>query len=889
MKIWLKRVLISLVVLFIVALVGAAIFLLTFDPNAYKSKLEQFVYQRYHRTLSIQGDIELSLFPRIGLAVQDVSLSDRDNDDTFASIGSARVAVAIWPLLFSRLVVDHVAITGLKAWLVRDPDGRFNFRDLIDAPLGVPFADAPSLASPVLASFGSGATMPAMQSDAAARVQSVSLRTDDSPRNKDSRWPMAFAVSAVDKADFQVDIAGLELKGGEINFYDRKTGAMGRLERVELNTGRVTFDQPFDVALKGQLRGDVPHADAALEAQALLRVDPLRQDYSAQRVNLQLKGMLGELDARVASLRGDLAYNDYSQMFSAAGLELQVQGDVQGDEPITGLEAGLSVPQLRMDRSLAELQVSRLALRAKGARPDSSFDVALDAPSLSVSPEIAKGEPISGTIKRSGPDGVLGVSMQLSGLGGNAYDLKLNEIKLESTYKQDQRALSIKMSSPATWNPFRQRGSLSAMKGDVRIEDEALSRDNVQFPFIGSLQADLIEDDLTTEINAVLNGSKLDFRMAASQLSQPRVAFDLTADDLDLDALFPPRPDTTSDESEPDAGKDAAPESGSAPAAVALPQKQFDWGYLRAANVHGTVAVRALTAAQLKFEGLKARLDAQDGLLTLSDIKADLYGGTLASNVGFSADHNVTADLALNNVDMGPLTKILSKRHRLAGRSDVGLSLAFQGKTPAALMASTTGQVSLDVHDGAWVGLDLNQTVNEAGEVLRNVFSGQLPNVVSRYDAARRTQFDTLNARATFVQGQGTIDTFDLTSPTVAVHGSTPASIDLVNQQLNVVLGVSVRSSKAKPDAAELAGLKGIELPLRVAGPFRDLTYTVQWQDISDRVVKDAIQDGLLDTLENPAGSVVDSLRGMPQNESDPDKSDPIKSIGDALRGLLKQ
>ena len=92
LKVWLKRILIGLVAVLIVALVGIAIFLLTFDPNAYKSRLEQLVYERYHRTLSIEGDIELSLFPRIGLAVQDVSLSDRDSPATFASIDTARGA-----------------------------------------------------------------------------------------------------------------------------------------------------------------------------------------------------------------------------------------------------------------------------------------------------------------------------------------------------------------------------------------------------------------------------------------------------------------------------------------------------------------------------------------------------------------------------------------------------------------------------------------------------------------------------------------------------------------------------------------------------------------------------------------------------------------------------
>ncbi|TAM87131.1 MAG: AsmA family protein, partial [Candidimonas sp.] len=109
MKVWFKRISMGIVVLLIAALVGIAIFLLTFDPNAYKAKLERLVYNRYHRTLSIKGPLEVSLFPRIGLSVRGVSLSDSNSDDTFASIDSARFAVAIWPLISNRLVVDHVA------------------------------------------------------------------------------------------------------------------------------------------------------------------------------------------------------------------------------------------------------------------------------------------------------------------------------------------------------------------------------------------------------------------------------------------------------------------------------------------------------------------------------------------------------------------------------------------------------------------------------------------------------------------------------------------------------------------------------------------------------------------------------------------------------------
>src|SRR5690606_22011218 len=141
------------------------------------------VYERYDRTLTIDGDINLSLFPRIGLSVSDVALSNRDTDDTFGSVDSARFALARWPLLSNQLVVDQVATSGLKAWVVRDEKGRFNFSDLLGTR---PVANVPPVAL--------------MAGAAAAAAE-----------------PLA---SAAEKSDFNIDIAGLELKGGQIHYVD---------------------------------------------------------------------------------------------------------------------------------------------------------------------------------------------------------------------------------------------------------------------------------------------------------------------------------------------------------------------------------------------------------------------------------------------------------------------------------------------------------------------------------------------------------------------------------------------------------------------------------------------------------------------------------------------
>ncbi|NYT64029.1 AsmA family protein [Alcaligenaceae bacterium] len=877
MKVWLKRVLISLVVVFLVALVGIAIFLLTFDPNAYKSKLEEIVYNRYQRTLSIKGDIELSLFPRIGLSVQGVSLSDHNSTDTFASIDSARFAVAIWPLMFNRLVVDHVAVVGFKAWFIRNEQGMFNFSDLVERQPGslvqaVPLAQAATAAL-----------------SAASLSGAVVAQTLSAPATEAKRLPAALGGHTASGTDFQIDIAGLDLKNGEIHLYDKVTGSLARVVQLDVNTGRMTFNQAFDVALKGKLIGDFPVSDAHLEGQALVKIDPEQRTYSAQKINVQINGKLGDLDAKSAALRGNLAYSAYSQLFSASNIELLVQGALGGDAPIKNLETSLLVPQLKMDRSQAELQLEKLAYRAKGNLPDQSFDIALDAPSLSISPETAKGSPVSGTVKLVGKDRVLGVALGLSGIGGNAQKLTLKELKIDGGLKQGERFVQVKLSSPAGWDMYTSKGILSAMKGDVRIEDAALPGGSFEIPFIGSMQTDLVKDELSTEINAVLSGSKLDFRVKATQLRDPRVVFDLVADKLDFNTMFPPPVAKSAPEA---VAKDGAKPEAEPAKAVAEPSKParvdtLDLSFLDAVDLTGKIAIGEIKLQDLQAGQFVADVRATQGQLNISGLKAELYEGKLAGKLTASSKNALGADLALSDVALGPFLQDLAHEGRLAGKGTIKIKLNAQGATVPALKAGLMGNVQAQVRDGAVRGINVSQTLREAIGAMRNMFSGQLPEVANQFDLSRQTEFTSLDADIEFTNGQGTIKKLNLLAPSLRISQGAPASVDIVNDQLDVNINVRVLSTSTGRANKELAELANVTVPVRISGPFDKLGYQVQWNEIGSKSVKEALQGGLLDMLSNKAGL----QPAEPEAGSAPAKKplDKVKSIGDALKGLLGQ
>ena len=77
----LKYALYALGGLIVLLMVVVGIVFATFDPNAYKPQIVQMVKERTGRTLSIDGNIGLKVFPKIGATVGKTTLSERGNDN----------------------------------------------------------------------------------------------------------------------------------------------------------------------------------------------------------------------------------------------------------------------------------------------------------------------------------------------------------------------------------------------------------------------------------------------------------------------------------------------------------------------------------------------------------------------------------------------------------------------------------------------------------------------------------------------------------------------------------------------------------------------------------------------------------------------------------------
>ncbi|CAJ48164.1 AsmA family protein [Bordetella avium] len=823
MKTWFKRILIGLVVLVLVAVVGLAIFLLTFDPNAYKYKLEELVQERYHRTLTIEGEIELSLFPRIGLAVQGVSLSEANSPEVFASIDSMRLAVAVWPLLSNNLVVDHVTINGFKARIAREKSGQFNFENLVG---GV----EPSTAVPANAAE---ATVGAI----AGAAQALSSGTVSAPRS------------------MQIDIAGLDLKDGELQLQDALSGMAVSVTHLNANTGRVTFNQPFDVSFNARVEGGDPRFDAGLTGQALLRLDPSAKRYSAQRLDLRMEGKLPSAQAKSLAVRGNLAFNGASSSLDVAGLEVVFQGDVTHPAArLTGVEASVAMPKLSVDPHKAQLQIDKLAARAKGNSPEGPFEFALDTPSLHISPTSAGGDALTGRIRNPSLD----ASFSLTGISGNAAELDIKEAKIDAAVKQGERVVKTVFASPVSLNLTQRAGSLAALKGDVNITDPALPKGSLQIPVIGSLSADLLKDQASAKINAVLEGGKFDLMADLAQLTtQPQLKFALAVDTLDLDKLMPalpvkPAADGKQEESKPSAK----------PAAPAKPRDDsINLSGLIGPSADGTVKIGQLVMRGLKAAQVGASIKLDHGKLDISGISADLYNGKLAGGLSVNAaeGNKMAAKLNLTGVAIEPLLMDVAKRNTLSGNGSLALDLSTAGNNSYALTSNLGGTVQLRLREGAVKGINLSQTLKD----LKALVNGQGENHSFASDSSRQTDFTAMDADMTLAKGVGTVKRLDVATDFLRVSQGSPAIIDFVNSGLDFV--VVARVTNTAKEGKELADLRNLPVPVLISGSFEKPLYTVQWREIASALIKRGLESTIKDALGAKGGksNVGKALKGV--------------------------
>ena len=518
------------------------------------------------------------------------------------------------------------------------------------------------------------------------------------------------------------------------------------------------------------------------------------------------------------------------------------------------------MPKLSIDPHKSQLQIEKLAVRAKGGVADGPFEFAVDAPALNISPTQATGEALTGRVRISGLDASFG----LNGISGNATELDIKEAKLDSTSKKGDRVVKLTFASPLSLNLLQRQGGLSGLRGDVNITDPGLPKGSLQIPVIGSLNVDLLKDTASSKINAVLEGGKFDLSADIAKLSDaPQVNFALAVDTLDLDKLVPPAVAAAAPAKPPADGK--KDENKPVPPAPAAPaDDSINLSALVGPSVNGTLKVGKLVVRGLKADDVAAAVKLDRGKLDISSLTAGLYGGKLAGALSVDAaqGNQLATKMSLAGISIEPLLMDLAQRNVLSGTGSLALDLKTAGANAYAMKSGLGGTLQVRLRDGAVKGINLTQTLRE----LKAALKPEAQDETVAADTSKQTAFSEMDADLAFTKGVASVKRLNVVSPLLRVTQGEPATIDFVKSELDLVARARVVNPAADPEGKELIDLKDVTIPVHVRGPFEKPSYTLLWKDAIAGILKRSLENKLREAVtgKGKGGAAVDkALKGL--------------------------
>jgi AsmA protein len=318
----LLKITLSVLVVAIGLLVVLAVALLFIvDPNDYKGQIASKVEEQTGRTLSIEGDMALSVFPWLGLEIGRTQLSNAEGfgDEPMARMESVQVRVKLLPLLRNDLQMDTVRLNGLYLNLARSADGSTNWDDL---------------AGPAAEDRGEAETLP----------------TDD------------------DGGDLLggLAIGGVEVTDAQLVWEDRSTDSRYEVRDLSFTTGAIEPGEPFDLELGFSMAASQPEVTGTFALTGGILLDDALQVFriSDARFYADVAGEAIPGGRQELSLASDVALDLEQQTLELPQLVLKVLGiEITGQASGSGI--GGDAPQFRGDVTVGEF-VPREVIAALG-------------------------------------------------------------------------------------------------------------------------------------------------------------------------------------------------------------------------------------------------------------------------------------------------------------------------------------------------------------------------------------------------------------------------------------------------------------------------------------------------------------------------------------------
>lgn len=600
------------------------------------------------------------------------------------------------------------------------------------------------------------------------------LGRDDKPR--DSNQPVKF------------DIASVSIKKTSLNYRDEGTGAQYAVHDLNFKTGRIANGVPGKIDLSAGVQGNQPKLDINTQLVTTLTFDLDRQFYQMADMDLQVSGSALDI----------------------SNLKIKAGGDAS------------------VNLSTQEYGMNKFELNVKGVKARAPFEVALDAPALSLTKDKFSAEHLK--LNANLDSGNIVAAVSLPDLSGNAQSFKVSSLALDLDVQLPDQTFKVKLASPLSGNFETRQLNLSNLTFAVNALFDKLPGKPVNSEMKGSMQVDGTRQTVQANLAGGLLQSQVVAKIGVKGFSSPSIQFDVDVDQFDADLYLPKKTKANQ------------------------PEQPFDLSALRALNLEGSLRIGKLKVANIKSSGVRLDVKAHKGQVNVSPLSANLYQGSMKGTlaVNAAAVPVITVDQKLSGVDVAALTKDAANFDTLEGRGNVAMNLSMRGNTVSSMKKAMNGNLSLNLNDGAIKGINVAKSLRDAQGMLGRAQT-------QAANQSEKTDFSELRASFKINNGVAHNDDLSMKSPLLRVAGA--GDIDIGQSSMNYLARATL--AKTLEGQGGRDNVAGITVPVRVSGPFADLKYTLDFGALVNEAARQKVEAAKQEIKTKAQDQLKNSLKGL--------------------------
>lgn len=614
------------------------------------------------------------------------------------------------------------------------------------------------------------------------------------------------------------DVGSVDVRDLRLRLHDATLPMEGDIDVLSLQTGRIAPGREGSVELQLRLSLRQPAVEGTLGGGARLLWSPDSGAITLSAMQLAFAGDAAGARGVDARLRGGIAWDGAAQALQAEQLAVDF-GATAGGVKLAGSQ--LRVERLRRDTTARALELSQLRLRLAGQRGPDPLSVTLEWPSLDVAGDTVKGSPFTASVSLQG-DSAVAARIESGAPAGSFEQLRLPGVTAAFEGRHGTRPFDGTLKTQLVWRVAKKAIAAESidLRARVGARDERPLALALRGAAHGSGQAAGWNIAGTLGGNACASEGSVAFGGRV-----PKLMAQARFDSLDIDALL---------------GQGAAAASSAASAATAPADRTIDLDGLRA--VDGRIRVRAGRLAWQRLRASDVRIETalDDGTLHVQRLQAQAWGGSIdASGSAQAGTQRIAARVAAQGVDLRALLAELAASERIEGRARLTAELESSGKTLQALRSNLAGSATVQVRDGAIRGIDLAQRLREARTLLT-----RRQDTVQRASPDEKTPFAELGA--SFRIADGIARSHDVVARSALLRVAGTTSIDVGRGRVDAAL----RAGVADGAPAELAALRGLAVPVRLAGPLDAVDWRIEWSAVAAEALQRRIEQPLKDALK---------------------------------------